>query len=556
MSARRLRKTLAVPAAAVLAAPLALAAPPVAAETVDTGDLTVTYVESARWNTGYSGEITVHNASGADLTDWTLEFELPEGGRVHELWNATVEGTAEEGYTVTPPRWGAVVPAGGSYVFGFNGVHEGGNTHLLDCSINGANCAGTPSQGPEHDELSVAYFTQWGVKERDYHVRDLIDSGSADKLTHINYAFGNVGSDGECFMTNDPEDGDALADYGRAVPASESVDGAPDGPGQPLRGNFNQLRKLKELYPELVISISLGGWNWSEHFSDAALTPESRERMVSSCVDLYLRGDLPVIDGAGGEGAAYGIFDGIDLDWEWPGSEGNPHNTVRPEDRENFTALVREFREQLDALGEETGRHFELSSFMPAGAWRLDSGYELDEIMPDFDFITVQGYDYHGTWETTTNHQSNLLPDPNDPGEVISTLTNVEAYLERGVDPEKIVLGVPFYGQGWTGVEPGPAGDGLFQSASGPAPGLYADGTEDWKALKELSGFEVHRDDDLGTAWLYDGETFWTYDDEISMDQKTTWAMDNGLGGVMIWSIDGDDADGNLITAIDAALGR
>ena len=555
MSARRLRNTLAVPTAAVLAVPLALASAPATAQEADASDVTVTYVETARWNTGYTGEITVHNASDTDLTGWTLEFDLPEGGAVHELWNASVTGSSGEGYTITPPRWGAVVPAGGTYGFGFNGVHSDGATHLLDCTINGANCAGTPSPGPGHDAMNVAYFTQWSPQERDYHVRDLVGSGSADKLTHINYAFGNVGTDGECFMTDEPEEGDALADYGRVVPAAESVDGAADGPGQPLRGNFNQLRKLKELHPELAVAISLGGWNWSKNFSDAVATPESRERLVSSCVDLYLRGNLPEIDGTGGEGVAYGIFDGIDLDWEWPGSEGHPDNEVRPEDRENFTALVREFREQLDELGEETGRHFELSSFMPAGAWRLDSGYELDEVMTDFDFITVQGYDYHGTWETVTNHQSNLAPDPNDPGDVISAETNLQAYVERGVDPAKIVLGVPFYGQGWTGVEPGPNGDGLFRSAEGPAPGTYADGTEDWKVLKDLSGFDVHRDDDLGTAWLYDGETFWTYDDEVAMTQKTDWALDNGLGGVMIWSIDGDDADGSLITAIDAALG-
>lgn len=559
MSSRRLRNRLAVVAAAVLVTPLALFVSPVTAEEADASDITVTYVESARWDTGYTGEFTVHNASGTDLTDWDIEFELPEGSQIHELWNAALDGTAEDGYTVTPPHWGAVVPAGGTYEFGYNGIHTDGNSHLVDCTVNGSPCAGEPGEGPQHDSLNVAYFTQWGVEERDYHVRDLIESGAAEQLTHINYAFGNVGADGECFMTNEPEEGDAEADYGRATPAEESVDGTADGPDQPLRGNFNQLRKLKEQYPHLDISVSLGGWNWSKHFSDAVLTPESRENLVSSCVDLYLKGDLPEIDGAGGEGVGYGIFDGIDLDWEWPGSEGNPHNVVRPEDRENFTALVQEFRDQLDELGDETGRHFELSSFMPAGAWRVDAGYELDEIMPNFDFITVQGYDYNGSWDESTNHQSNLVADPDSPGypdEVITTEGNVEAYLERGVDPEKIVLGVPFYSQGWTGVEPGPEGDGLFQPAEGPAPGSFEDGTEDWKVLKELSGFDLYRDDDLGTAWLYDGETFWTYDDEVSMTQKTDWANENGLGGVMIWSIDGDDSEGSLLTAIDAALGR
>jgi chitinase len=106
-------------------------------------------------------------------------------------------------------------------------------------------------------------------------------------------------------------------------------------------------------------------------------------------------------------------------------------------------------------------------------------------------------------------------------------------------------------------VEPGPNGDGLFQSATGPAPGSYEAGIDDWKVLKDLvgtGGYELYRDDALGTAWLYNGNTFWTYDDEISMTQKTDWAQAQGLGGVMIWSVDGDDADGSLMNAIDTAL--
>ncbi|OOC52723.1 MULTISPECIES: glycosyl hydrolase family 18 protein [Nocardiopsis] len=557
MRAPRFRTRLAAAAAAVLLAPLALTATPAAAEETGAREaaasgLTVTYTESARWSTGYTGEITVHNVSDTPVSDWTVEFALPDGSRVHHLWNATLAGTPE-GYTVTPPHWGADVPAGGSYSFGFNGLHSGGATAPVGCLVNGSSCAG----GPSHDSRSVAYYTQWSAKERDYHVRDLVDSGSAGRLTHIQYAFGNVSADGECFMSNEPGRGDALADYGRVVPAEESVDGVADDPDQDLRGNFNQLRELKEMYPGLKVNISLGGWNWSEHFSDAALTEESRERMVSSCIDLYLRGDLPEIDGAGGKGAAYGVFDGIDLDWEWPGSGGNPHNTVRPEDKENYTALVQEFRDQLDKLGKKTDRHYELTAFVPAGGWRLDAGYELDELMPDFDFVTVQGYDYHGTWESTTNHQSNLVVDARDPQPVISAELVVQAYLDRGVDPDKLVLGVPFYGQGWTGVEPGPDGDGLFQTATGPAQGTYAAGTEDWKALEEkvASGeFELFRNDEAGTAWIYDGETLWNYDDPTAMTRKTDWAQSQGLGGVMVWSVDGDDAEGSLMAAIDAAL--
>lgn len=553
MRARRFHPLPTVAAALLLATPLALAPTGALAQDTDTTDLTVTYAESTRWNTGYSGLITLHNASDTPVEDWEITFELPDDSRIHELWNASV--TDDEGaYSITPPHWGAAVPAGGSYSFGFNGLHEDGSTEPVDCAVNGSPCSGEePSTGPDHEHLSIAYFTQWGVEERGYRVRDIVDDGSADQLTHINYAFGNIDEDGRCFLSDEPEEGDAEADYWGLVDAEDSVDGVADHPDQELRGNFHQLAKLKEQYPHLNTNISLGGWSWSRNFSDAALTPESREELVSSCIDLYLRGNLPQIDGAGGQGAAEGVFDGIDLDWEWPGSDGHPDNVVREEDKENYTALVQEFRDQLDALGEETGEYYELTAFLPATGSKLDLGFELDDLMPNFDFVTVQGYDYHGTWEENTNLHSNLTVHPDDPGPELSSEDVLRAYLERGVDPAQLVLGVPFYSQGWTGVEPGPNGDGLFQLAEGPAEGIHAPGAENWRDL-DPEGFELHRSDTMGAAWLYDGETFWTYDDDVATSQKSTWAVENGLAGVMAWSIDGDD--GTLMSAIDSALSQ
>lgn len=555
MRARRFHPLPTVASALLLATPLALAPTEALAQNTDTTGLTVTYVESTRWNTGYSGLITLHNSSDTPVDDWEITFELPDDSRIHELWNASVID-ADGAYTITPPHWGAAVPAGGSYSFGFNGLHEDGSTEPVDCAVNGSPCSGSgeePSTGPDHEHLSIAYFTQWGVEERGYRVRDIVDDGSADQLTHINYAFGNIDEDGRCFLSDEPEEGDAKADYWGIVDAKDSVDGVADHPDQALRGNFHQLAKLKEQYPHLSTNISLGGWSWSRNFSDAALTPESREELVSSCIDLYLRGDLPQIDGAGGKGAAEGVFDGIDLDWEWPGSDGHPDNVVREEDKENYTALVQEFRDQLDALGEETGEYYELTAFLPATGAKLDLGFELDELMSNLDFVTVQGYDYHGTWEENTNLHSNLTVHPDDPGPELSSEDVLRAYLERGVDPAQLVLGVPFYSQGWTGVEPGPNGDGLFQPAEGPAEGIHAPGAENWRDL-DPKGFELHRSDTMGAAWLYDGETFWTYDDDVATSQKSTWAVENGLAGVMAWSIDGDD--GTLMSAIDSALSQ
>src|SRR5690606_17772506 len=112
--------------------------------------------------------------------------------------------------------------------------------------------------GPE-EPMRIAYFTQWGIYQRGYLVRDIVTSGAAERLTHIHYAFGNISPDGLCFETNEPGVGDAWADYQRRFTASESVSGVADTWDQPLAGNFNQLRQLKQRYPHLTVMFSLGG---------------------------------------------------------------------------------------------------------------------------------------------------------------------------------------------------------------------------------------------------------------------------------------------------------
>lgn len=223
----------------------------------------------------------------------------------------------------------------------------------------------------------VGYFVQWGIYGRQYFVKNLDTSGAAAKLTHINYAFANLDPVNlTCLQgvtrgtTPNPQDpdqgtgaGDADADYGRPFSAAQSVDGVADTGWEKLRGNFNQLKKLKAKHPHLKILISLGGWTYSKYFSDAAATPASREKLVRSCLDIYLRGNLPVAGNAGGPGTAAGIFDGIDLDWEWPGAEGHPGNHWGPQDKANNTALLAEFRRQMDELGATTGKRYLLTAF-------------------------------------------------------------------------------------------------------------------------------------------------------------------------------------------------
>jgi chitinase len=401
----------------------------------------------------------------------------------------------------------------------------------------------------------VGYFIEWGIYGRNYKVKDVETSGSADKLSVVNYAFGNVAPDGAgnvvCKL------GDEWADYQRPWTADESVTGEEVTWPRPILGNFQQLQALEEQHPNLKVLISLGGWTWSKYFSDAALTKQSRERFVSSCIDLFIKGDIPDPGwgGMGGPGAAAGVFDGIDLDWEWPGSEGNAGNIIRAQDRENFTRLLAEFRKQLHAYGKVTHEDYLLTAFLPADAGKIDAGFEVPDIFGFLDFATVQGYDFHGTWESTTNHQSNLYTSPSDPSSPrYSDDAVVDAYLSRGAPAKELVVGVPFYSRGWTGVAP--ANNGLYQPAAGAAPGTWEAGVDDYEVVKQRlgSGFTRYEDPVAGAAWLFDGTTFWTFDDPPIMAAKAAYVRGNGLGGIMFWELSGDTPDGELIEAIASGL--
>jgi chitinase len=252
------------------------------------------------------------------------------------------------------------------------------------------------------------------------------------------------------------------------------------------------------------------------------------------------------------------VFDGIDLDWEWPGSEGNTGNIIRAEDKENFTALAAEFRAQLDAYGQEADKHYQLTAFLPAAPSKIDAGFQVADLPESLDFATFQGYDLAGSWDlSATNHHSQLYSPKADPQRPrFSVDLTVQALLDRGPEPEWLVMGVPFYGRGWTGVPD--VNHGLYQPATGPAPGTLEAGAEDYHVLATLTerGFTRYWDGQAMVPWLFDGTTFWSYEDPKSLKHKTDYVRHHDLGGVMFWELTGDTDDGDLISAIHEGLRR
>jgi chitinase len=392
-----------------------------------------------------------------------------------------------------------------------------------------------PAQG-----MVVGYFAQWTIYRRGYLPKHVAESGAVQQMNVMNYAFAAPDASLKCASL------DTFADYGKRYDASESVDGVADTVAQPLKGNFNQILKLKKLNPGLRVLISLGGWTESYRFSDAAL-PGNRAAFVASCIDMFIEGNV-----AAGISAA-GVFDGIDVDWEYPGSCGATCD-YRETDKENFVALLAEFRRQLTAFGAKNDRQYLLTIAAPAGATHYEK-MELAGIAANVDWINVMAYDFHGAWETAgpTNHISALFQsscEQSDGGDWADKA--IQAYIDAPADPNpaKLVLGMPFYGHGWRTAA---VGDGFCQAATGVPRGKYEKGTDDYEVLAARNA-QAFRDEATGTHWTFDGSTFWSFDDPVSASWKADYANCRGLRGVMFWELSGDDPQGGLLTSMSSRL--
>jgi len=369
----------------------------------------------------------------------------------------------------------------------------------------------------------VGYFVEWGVYDRNFHVRDI----PAGKLTHLNYAFAKI-VDGEVAVF------DTFAALEKAYPEGK------------IGGTFHQLQLLKKQHPQLKTLISVGGWTLSSPFSDLAMTDAGRKKFVASAVRFIRKHH----------------FDGVDIDWEYPVGGGKEGNKNRPEDRANYTLLLAELRTQLDAAGKADTANYLLSIAGPAGPRTIEH-FDLAGIAKHVDWINVMAYDFHGGWDQTTHFNAPLSQVRNDPvDDALSKRLNVasatETYLKAGVPAEKIVLGVPFFGRGWSGVKD--ANNGLFQPRTGIPKGTWEDGVFDYKDIeaKYLKTMTRHWNDDAKVPWLFNPKTglFITYDDPESIKLKAEFARDKKLGGVMIWELSEDDRRGSLLEAARAGLLR
>jgi chitinase len=334
-----------------------------------------------------------------------------------------------------------------------------------------------------------------------------------------------------------------------------------------MYGNFAAIQQLKQLHPQLKVLMSIGGASAlnTAAFSSAASTQAGRQALVSSCINMFVKGNIaPGI-------TAPGLFDGFNVDWEFPTAA----------DTQNFTALLTEFRKQLNALGKTTGKQYVMSFDGPAGAQNYVN-IDLKHAAQQVDFITVDGYNYAGSWDTQTNHASPLFDSRQDPlnGQGLDIDATVNAYLKAGVPPQKYTMGLPLYGAGWTGVPN--VNHGLYQGSTAPSPVLLANGTSlcpdtsgntagcdtlltpgtaTYSTLASLTanGYSNYYDTQRIAVSLYDptSETFYTYDNPTTALLKMLYIevkVPGGLGGAYVWALKDDDANGTMVKTMAEIL--
>lgn len=347
---------------------------------------------------------------------------------------------------------------------------------------------------------------RWPVPDRVHKSAVRRAAEAADRLTHLNYAFANV------------------TEQGRVV-LEQRRDSA----------NLAHLSALKADHPDLKILLSIGGWVWSDYFSTAALTDASRARFARSAVALLDTYDL----------------DGLDLDWEFPGQEGQD-NVHRPEDTENFTRLLRTVRAHLDEQGEADGRAGDdryLLTIAAGATQRYLHHTNMAEAHEPLDFINLMTYNFRGSWSARTGHHANLYA-PDDASQALSAAASVEVWTETEVPVQKLVLGVPFYGRGWTGVQAN--NRGLYQPYD-ESIGAFSYETLA-RSYVNQRGYTRHWDASARAPYLWnpDSSTFISYEDPESLRAKAAFVQSKRLGGMMYWQHTHDN--GALLKALDEGL--
>ena len=281
------------------------------------------------------------------------------------------------------------------------------------------------------------------------------------------------------------------------------------------------------------LMASIGGWSMCKHFSEMAGDPAKKQKFLDNCKKLIAMG-----------------FDGIDIDWEYPGPFGGMNFTGAEADYVKFTELMRDIR---TAIGQDKL----LTAAFSCSPNKLE-GFEWTKLDLYMDYYNIMSYDMDGGWSANAGHNSPLYASD---GKLSWNHTFTYLTKTKGILPEKINMGVGFYGRGvvtsgqavlgaqtvksYRNVNP----DGPITTAADFTHWGAFDGTPNYAFIKQNeSGWAYNWDDYAKVPYMTKENYFLSYDDETSVQHKADYVVDNNIGGVIVWHVFGDWEVGSVET--------
>ena len=505
--------------------------------------LEVKLESTGNWGTGGNGLITVKNIGPIPIFNWVIPMKT-SNFTITQFWTFVL-GSRDTEITVTPPSWSTTLNAGQSIQSGF--AYNGSGNFMVTSSDKNIkfvlpNAGGTtPTTPPLTSAKKVfGYFSEWNIYQRMYNVENI----PVNQLTHILYAFMlpnpnqtdyNILASNMAFPPK-PYTAPPTVPEGTLVSQDAYANGI----------NIAKLKTLKAQNPNIKILISVGGWTMSWNLSKIVANPTLKATFVKSSVDFVVNNG----------------FDGLDMDWEYPGVQGAGYNYVDAvNDTPNLINLFKDLRTEFNA--RTPTKHYELTAAMGCNP---DVIKNYIGVAPHLDYVTLMTYDFAGSWGDG-GHLAGLYYNPKSG---MDPEWNADAAVKNAINigftVDKICLGCPLYARGWAKIVPNDAATPLFgKSVSGPATSYSGaagePGMTSWKDLRDkvnVNGLNRYYDNVAHACYVHNsttGET-WSYDDPEIITEKASYVKDKKLAGMMFWELSDDTRDGvkNLLTAAVTTL--